>query len=84
MEIQKPSIHLSIHPSVPQAAAQIDANADVTFVPYFLVSEVEPLEDTGFSEHERELLLCYTHTTGHDLRQEVSAKVNVYVCGKLL
>lgn len=42
------------------------------------MSEVEPPEDTGFSEHERELLICYTHTTGHDLRQEVGARV--YVC----
>ncbi|KAK3867715.1 hypothetical protein Pcinc_026845 [Petrolisthes cinctipes] len=57
-------------PALFQAAAEIDANADVTFVPFFLVSEVEPNEDTAFSEHERELLLSYTHTTGHDLRQE--------------
>ncbi|XP_042239043.1 programmed cell death protein 2-like [Homarus americanus] len=57
-------------PALFQEAAQIDANADVTFSPFFMVSDVEPPEDVAFSEHERELLLRYTHTTGHDFREE--------------
>lgn len=39
------------------------------------MSEVEPPEDLSFSEHERELLVHYTHNTGHDFREEVSAAV---------
>ncbi|XP_066961607.1 programmed cell death protein 2-like [Macrobrachium rosenbergii] len=60
-------------PALFQEAAQIDANADVTFIPYFVVSDVEPPEDISFSEHERELLLRYTHATGHDFREEEGA-----------
>lgn len=54
-----------------QEATQIDANADVSFIPFYLVSEAEPAEDLAFSEHERELLVHYTHNTGHDFREEV-------------
>ncbi|XP_045593705.1 programmed cell death protein 2-like isoform X2 [Procambarus clarkii] len=57
-------------PALFQEAAQIDANAEVTFLPFFMVSDVEPPEDVAFSDHERELLLRYTHTTGHDFREE--------------
>lgn len=57
-------------PALFQEAAQIDANADVTFIPFFMLSEVEPQEDLTFSDHERELLLRYTHTTGHDFIEE--------------
>lgn len=39
------------------------------------MSEVEPPEDLAFSEHERELLVHYTHNTGHDFREEVSYKL---------
>lgn len=54
-----------------QEATQVDANVDVSFIPFFLTSDAEPPEDVAFSEHERELLLRYTHTTGHELREEV-------------
>lgn len=57
-------------PALFQQAAAIDANVDVTFLPYYLVSDVEPGEDRGFSEHERELLTRYTQNTGHQLREE--------------
>lgn len=57
-------------PALFKEAAQVDANADVTFFPFYLVSEVEPPEDLAFSEHERELLVHYTHNTGHDFREE--------------
>lgn len=57
-------------PALFKEATQIDANADVTFIPFYLVSEVEPPEDLAFSEHERELLVHYTHNTGHDFREE--------------
>ncbi|XP_037775681.1 programmed cell death protein 2-like [Penaeus monodon] len=60
-------------PALFQEAAQIDANADVTFIPYFLSSEIEPPEDVSFTDHERELLVRYTHSTGHDFREEENA-----------
>lgn len=66
-----------------QEATQIDANADVTFIPFYLVSEVEPPEDLAFSEHERELLVHYTHNTGHDFREEVGCEVFLGECLKV-
>ncbi|CAL4085763.1 unnamed protein product, partial [Meganyctiphanes norvegica] len=60
-------------PALFQEAAVIDANVDVTFIPYYLVSDVEPGEEKGFSEHERDLLTRYTHDTGHQLREEDEA-----------
>ncbi|KAK8374386.1 hypothetical protein O3P69_011750 [Scylla paramamosain] len=57
-------------PALFKEATQIDANADVSFIPFYLVSEAEPAEDLAFSEHERELLVHYTHNTGHDFREE--------------
>ena len=41
------------------------------FVSYFISTGLEPQENTDFTEHERELLLRYTHNTGHELQDEV-------------
>ncbi|XP_076043501.1 programmed cell death 2 like trus [Oratosquilla oratoria] len=57
-------------PALFQEGVHIDANIDVTLVPFFLASDDEPEETTEFSEHERELLLQYTQSKGHEFKEE--------------
>ncbi|KAB7495250.1 Programmed cell death protein 2-like [Armadillidium nasatum] len=68
--VETPEQSVTDIPALFKEVPLFDFHLETAFISYFVSTGVEPPEDINFSDHERELFLQYTNSTGHDIKEE--------------
>ncbi|KAL7639466.1 UNVERIFIED_CONTAM: hypothetical protein RMT77_009967 [Armadillidium vulgare] len=68
--VETPEQSVTDIPALFKEVPLFDFHLETAFISYFVSTGVEPPEDVNFSDHERELFLQYTNSTGHDIKEE--------------